>query len=103
MIHTKDKDVITRTEALMLALGWQGGTVHQVANELGLDAHEIIYADASEYNQDHKGGWFAYRTNSLEFNQRFKASERGNLQFWLGVAGGVQTTIKLGENVEKKF
>lgn len=103
MLHIKDKDVLTRTQALMLALGWQGGTVHQLASDLGLDAYEIIYADALEYSQDHRNGWFAYRTNSLEFNQRLKVSEKGNLQFWLGVAGGVQTTIKLGEKAQKKF
>ena len=32
----------TNTELLMLALGWQGGTVHQVAKETGLSVMEIL-------------------------------------------------------------
>ena len=69
MIHTKDKDVITRTQALMLAFGWQGGTIHQAAEETGCDAHALIYTGAEEWNVDHKQGWFAYRTCTLEHNQ----------------------------------
>lgn len=32
----------TNTEFLMNALGWQGGTVHQVAQETGLSVMEIL-------------------------------------------------------------
>ncbi|ARB11598.1 hypothetical protein CB7_124 [Pectobacterium phage vB_PatM_CB7] len=32
----------TNTELLMKALGWQGGTVHQVAHETGLTVSEIL-------------------------------------------------------------
>ncbi|QYC52631.1 hypothetical protein [Salmonella phage SSBI34] len=32
----------TNTELLMAALGWQGGTVHQVARETGLTVSEIL-------------------------------------------------------------
>lgn len=37
-----------RTQAIMFALGWQGGTVYQVQKELGLDnqqLHAFLYAD----------------------------------------------------------
>lgn len=104
MIHTKDKDVITRTKALMMAFGWQGGTIHQIAEETGCDAHDLIYASAEEWNTDHKQGWFAYRTCTLEHNQEHTIPVRqGNLQFWLGVASGVQSTIKFKEEPPKKF
>lgn len=103
MIHTKDKDVITRTQALTTAFGWQGGTIHQVADETGCDAHDLIYASAEEWNTDYKQGWWAYRTCSLEHNQKYVSQNKGNLQFWLGVASGVQTTIKLKEQPAKKF
>ena len=33
---------MTNTELLMKALGWQGGTVHQVASETGLTVSEIL-------------------------------------------------------------
>lgn len=35
----------TNTELLMNALGWQGGTVHQVAQETGLSVLEILSLD----------------------------------------------------------
>ena len=104
MIHTKDKDVATRTEALVRAFGWQGGTIHQIAEETGCDAHDLIYAVANEYSLDWGLGWFAYRTNSLEFNQEnITPKQQRNLQFWLGVAAGVQTSLKMKQETPKKF
>ena len=104
MLHTKDKDVVTITEALMLAFGWQGGTIHQIAKETGCDAHDLIYGESIEYNSSNIAGWFAYRTNSLEFNQQtLTQKHQGNLQFWLGVAAGVQTNIKMKQPTPKKF
>lgn len=104
MIHTKDKDVVTRTEALMLAFGWQGGTIHQIAEVTGCDAHDLIYKSAIEYSNEHAAGWFAYQTNTLEFNQQnITPKRKGDLQFWLGVASGVQTSLKMKQDTPKKF
>lgn len=104
MIHTKDKDVIARTQALMLAFGWQGGTIHQIAEETGCNAEDLIYGESIEYNANNKAGWFAYRTNSLEFNQEnITPKRKGDLQFWLGVAAGVQTSLKMKQPTPKKF
>ena len=33
---------MTNTEYLMKALGWQGGTVHQVASDTGLTVMEVL-------------------------------------------------------------
>lgn len=33
---------MTNTEYLMKALGWQGGTIHQVARETGLTVLEVL-------------------------------------------------------------
>lgn len=104
MIHTNNKDTVTRTQALMLAFGWQGGTIHQVAEVTGCDAHDLIYAKSEEHSTDHALGWFAYQTCSLEWNQaKHTVQYRGNLQFWLGVAGGVQTAIKMQQPTPRKF
>ena len=104
MIHTKDKDVVSRTEALIKAFGWQGGTIHQIAEETGCDAHDLIYNSANESSMSHKLGWYAYSSNTLKFNQEvITARYRGNLQFWLGVAAGVQTSIKMKQATPKKF
>lgn len=95
---------ITRTEALMVAFGWKGGTIHQVAEATGCDSTELLYAEDIGWNKDHQAGWWAYRTCSLEHNQTvIYPGVKGNIQFWLGVAAGVQSSIKLGENVHKKF
>lgn len=95
---------ITRTEALMLAFGWKGGTIHQIAEVTGCDSTELLYTEDIGWNQDHQAGWFAYRTCSLEHNQTvIYPSVKGNVQFWLGVAAGVQCCIKQGEDTPKKF
>ena len=104
MIHTDVKDVVTRVEALMRAFGWMGGTIHQIAEVTGCDVHDLIYKAAEEYTSSHKAGWFAYTTNSLEYNQeKILPAFNGNLQFWIGVAAGVQTAIKLGKETPRKF
>lgn len=103
MIHTANKDVIARTQALCIAFGWQGGTVHQVAEVTGCAAHDLIYADAVESDISHKQGWFAYRTCELAFNAPRVEEKKGDLQFWLGVASGVQTSIKMQQPTPRKF
>lgn len=104
MIHTDTKDVVTRAEALCRAFGWQGGTIHQLAAETGCDALGLIYTPAQETSQDHRAGWFAYRTNSLDYNQKFlMPGVKGRLQFWLGVAAGVQSSLKQDMATPKKF
>lgn len=104
IIHHDVKDVIPRIQALMLAFGWQGGTVWQIAEETGCDAHDLIYKASEEYNSSHRAGWFSYCTNSLEYNQeKIAPAMKGNLQFWIGVASGVQTNLKLKKETPKKF
>lgn len=103
-IHKDVKDVIPRAQALMIAFGWQGGTLHQLAKEVGIDVHDLIYTAAQEYTTEWAAGWFAYNTNTLEFNQdKLLKQMRGNLQFWIGVAGGVQTCLKLKKETPRKF
>lgn len=97
--------MLTRTELLMLAFGWQGGTVHQICEVVGLDTTDFLYSVVALSGLDYSRGWFCYRTNSLEFIKEKNVIERekGNLEFWLGVVDAVDTTIKLGEQPIKKF
>lgn len=37
---------VPNTTALIFAMGYQGGTVHQVAGSLGVDVSDILNADA---------------------------------------------------------
>ena len=90
-------DKITRTEAIMKALGWQGGTIHQVAEETGCAVHDLLYsAPKSEYiGTDFSHGWFAARTCTLEHNQTVNfPKHNGNIEFWLGVARGMQLKMQ---------
>lgn len=83
---------MTRLEALCKALGWQGGTIHQVATETGCTVQDLIHSRPSttHLGSDHCSGWFAARTCSLEHNRRVNfPAAKGNLDFWLGVAEGI--------------
>lgn len=85
---------MTRTQALMLVLGWQGGTVHQVAEETGLTETDIVHCETHTMStmgmgSDYNKGWFAARNNSLEFNRSVVFPKyKGNLAFWMGAADG---------------
>ena len=96
---------MNRTEALMVAFGYQGGTVHDICKEVGLEVNDFLYGEAILYSNDNACGWFAYRTCTLEFNQErcVKEQRKGNLQFWLGVVSAVNCSKKQGLKIEKKF
>lgn len=94
---------MNRTLNLLNAFGFQGGTVHQVADLIGCSVHDILYVDIEQCSEAHGLGWFAYRSCSAAFNQQFLVSMRGNVQFWLGVAQAAETTRKQGLQVTKKF
>lgn len=83
--------MITNTELLMKALGWQGGTVHQLATDTGLTVSEILDLDklpiSSRIAYDHGlkavkldvvaiCGYQAYRVCSYKPDQ---------VSFWRGV------------------
>lgn len=75
-----------RSIALMHLFGWQGGTIHQVAEKTGCKASEILHGMAQG---DVMGGFSAARTCSREFNERVNFPRAyGNLDFWIGAAFG---------------
>ena len=83
---------MTRLEALCKALGWQGGTIRQVAAEIGCKAEDILNSSPTDMtlNTAYSRGWFAGRTCTVEFNRHTNFPPRkGNLDFWLGVADGL--------------
>lgn len=82
----------TNTELLCIALGWQGGTVHQVAAETGLTVSQIVETDRKEETGDFFLGHSAVRTCSLEFNREVNfPKHKGNLSFWMGAARGQES------------
>lgn len=77
-----------RTKNLLHYFGWQGGTIHQLAQETGLDVDTLLYADrpaaihlTSKYSQ----GACANETCSLAMRLSFLPEVKGNRDFWLGV------------------
>jgi hypothetical protein len=91
----------TNTELLCLCLGWQGGTVHQVAEATGLTTSQIIDTDRYASHIDGvptSGGWFAMRTCSPEYRaSKLFPANQGNLAFWMGCAHGMAITLRLQE------
>ena len=78
------------TILLMHAIGWQGGTVHQVAEYTGLSVPDILSLQKHEpysgLNSPDGAGWSCIRTCSLEWNrERIFPKYHGNIDFWAGV------------------
>lgn len=95
---------MNRTTNLLNAFGFQGGTIHQVAELTGCDAFDLLYTEALPYDSDKVCGWFAYRTCEQEYNKvKITPKMQGNVQFWIGVAEGVETTRKQGLPIVAKF
>lgn len=49
--ENKRLGALTNTEALMFILGWQGGTIHQLSRELGVETTEILFANNEKMNE----------------------------------------------------
>ena len=74
--------------------GWQGGTIHQIAEATGCDSDELIYTvpdqmEVIRMDSDYSAGQSALATCSKEFRVSVLTPKRkGNLMFWLGVRNG---------------
>lgn len=76
------------TLALMKALGWQGGTVHQLAQETGLDVSDIIAGipkDLHNVYSDYVEGWYTIKVCPPESRGRRFSANKGKRDFWRGV------------------
>lgn len=87
------------TILLALALGWQGGTVHDVAKETGLTVAQILNTDRNSIKPEHMGtdfskGRCSVMTCDLKHNQETNFPvNKGNLEYWMGVAQGIYFKI----------
>lgn len=88
----------TNTELLMMALGWQGGTVHQVAQATGLKVETILNLD--EKNKTitdpyqlamYNGGYLWLVNGGGEKN--IDKDSRGYPLFWLGVLDAMKQKV----------
>lgn len=89
---------MTRLEALCLAFGLQGETIHQMAEKTGCSVDDLLNAKSNENSTLHTEGWYAFRTCSLEHRlTKCFLQHIGHLQYWLGVADAVFCSEKLGD------
>ena len=92
----------TRTEHLMRAIGWKGGTIHQLSDELGIPSKAILSGVPS--NGTYLGGEYfmgtCWNTNSMEHKINvLLPHHKGSVDFWLGVARCMEIDDQ-GENHE---
>lgn len=88
-----------RTTAWMYALGWQGGTIHQVAEESGVSVSFLLgqeplknKMDVPLYQLGYLCGLNVDKTKEL-VKQAMKV-HKGHLDFWYGLADGVIEIFK---------
>jgi hypothetical protein len=74
-----------RTKNLLDYFGWQGGTIHQLAKETGIDVGTLLHVIPTNIPFEYTMGLTA-RTMGLESRRKLAIERRGNMFFWLGVA-----------------
>lgn len=80
---------MNNTKALYTMLGWQGGTIHDIALMLELTPEQLIYAKHDQgkigIDSEYMQGQFAFSTCSTEYvKEKLLPINKGNLEFWLG-------------------
>lgn len=86
-----------RTRYLLNAFGWQGGTIHQIAEITGCDSHDLLYAEP-KFGYDFRGnyqpsaeylnGFTAGGTCESEWvRETLAPKHQGEIEFWFGVMG----------------
>lgn len=100
---------MNRTQALCRALGWAGGTIHQVAKEFGVSSTALLYDDADRNHDAYRQGFKDAKSLVADETDPYRlplAAERaaeltegwrGNLPYWLGVAERIMLLWANGE------
>jgi hypothetical protein len=88
-----------RTQALYYYFGWQGGTVHQLAQATGLSVDDILYREHGDERSDiHLAGFSAIRTCDMDWRRNTLAPKRqGEWAYWRDAIGGFWATGALSE------
>jgi hypothetical protein len=78
-----------RARALYYYFGWQGGTIHQLAEATGCSDRELLHGTPA-INLD---GFSAVRTCNTEWRvNRLAPQHRGDVGYWAGVIRGFWVT-----------
>ena len=79
-----------RTRNLLELLGWQGGTVHDACAEIGVDAHDFLYANA-EFGPAGPCADFQRGYSEADDIAVYLAANRGYLQYWFWAISAIQS------------
>jgi hypothetical protein len=82
---------MTRLEALIIALGQQGGTIHQLAKTLGLTVEDILTYKPTDksFMSDYDDGFCGVVMKGVESQRKYLLNHKGNINYFCGVADGV--------------
>lgn len=85
----------TRTELVMQAIGWQGGTVHDLCRELGLDVIKFLNHEPEfKTSRDYILGTYI-NTNNMRYRKNVIIPKyRGNYDYWIGAAKSMELVNK---------
>ena len=77
-----------RSTNLFRYFGWTGGTIHQVAQETGVDVQSLLYGEpsAAHMNSKYSNGACASETCGLAYRAELAKSVKGDRDYWIGVA-----------------
>jgi hypothetical protein len=75
-----------RTERLYKYFGWQGGTIHQLADETGVDSYTLLYGEVGPTPRRSQGA-LAIEACTLASRLELAKHVHGDKDYWLGVAG----------------
>lgn len=78
-----------RLQNLLAFFGWQGGTIHQIAKETGIDASTLLYSQTEGKGHAYTIGRNAMQTATLDSRLKYAQGWKGHLEFWLGVAEAI--------------
>lgn len=104
-----------RTIAGLKALGWQGGTVHQIAEKFGIDANTMLYGEPedtlhAEYGREagndapvHQN-FDVFSVMAYPFSGGKAEEHKGVADFWLAYLDALAESMKIfidrGETVD---
>lgn len=82
----------TRTELVMNAIGWQGGTVHELCKVLGLDVCKfLMHVPENKSLASDYGFGCAINTNSMQYRiDVIIPNRQGDYDYWVGAARSME-------------
>ena len=79
-----------RVEAFRYFMGWRGGTIHQIAEETGISAYNLLNLEMSRsgygVGDAYTAGWFGVSTCSRDWRvDELLPKAKGDWSYWCGV------------------